>query len=359
MELSQEDALRLHVLTTECEAIRIDESRMEIRALLDGEERSMRLKPNCRDDVYLRAVRELLSERALNSPGGYPVYISRWTRMGQLDSQRMAALLKLGEPEAVVAVASSQGVDAEIARLAWWCHPTIEVARFLMESPRLDNTEIANDIGRFLLEFLPFEEAAIHVATSTRLLLLRNQLDEAARTGLWRRGQRKTSILLGFIQATPLALHSYVTTLSTGPDAGISADNTSAPELEALEQLGREPLKALLLTIEKVLQKPADQDIVVGCLHGLATPLLPFRPRLNEEFASISQIKHAAGMKPGEHEAPAHKLLHALRFLSLCDEPLVRGFFAQSSSVGTLMRKQLEPILSPVIRMLQRAASRL
>ena len=45
----------------------------------------------------------MLSNHALSSPGGYPVFLQRWTRMGQAKDAQLEKLLLLGESEAVVA----------------------------------------------------------------------------------------------------------------------------------------------------------------------------------------------------------------------------------------------------------------
>ena len=84
MELTPEDALRINVLLAGTpEAVRIDESSMTLYALSEKGEAKVKLNPNCRDEGYLRKVRETLSSQVLGSPGGYPVYLKRWTRMGQ------------------------------------------------------------------------------------------------------------------------------------------------------------------------------------------------------------------------------------------------------------------------------------
>ena len=60
--------------------------------------------PNCRDDRYLKMVKELISEKVLGSPGSYPIILCRWTRMGQARDESLERLLQLGEAEAIVAV---------------------------------------------------------------------------------------------------------------------------------------------------------------------------------------------------------------------------------------------------------------
>ena len=101
MELSNEDLLRLNVLlANDIEAIRIDESSMTVYGLSRGSEARVPLNPNCRPQQYLRRVREMLSSHVLGSPGGYPVFLQRWTRMGQTRDAQLHKLLLLGEPEA-------------------------------------------------------------------------------------------------------------------------------------------------------------------------------------------------------------------------------------------------------------------
>ena len=105
---------------------------MVLRALTGQGEASIPLVPNCRPDKYLRLIRELLSGHALGSPGGYPVYLSRWTRHGQMEGLHLGKLLLTGEPEAVAAVAYSPALTDELAGHVWWIAPTIENARLML-----------------------------------------------------------------------------------------------------------------------------------------------------------------------------------------------------------------------------------
>ncbi len=132
-ELSSEDLFRLNVLLVEnLKAIRIDETAQTLNALTDQGEVSMPLHPNCRPDTYFRLLREHLSGHVLGSPGGYPVYLSRWTRHGQLASADLGQLLLIGETEAVTAVAYSPALTDELAGYVWWAMPTIENARLML-----------------------------------------------------------------------------------------------------------------------------------------------------------------------------------------------------------------------------------
>jgi hypothetical protein len=130
MELSSEDALRLNVLLSNpVKAIRIDENALMLYALAERGEARVALHATGRKEQYLRLVRETLSAHALGSPGGYPLYIQRWTRMGQNLGDNIDKLLLLGEEEAGVSVAYSPKLTDEMARRAWWAMPVADNAR--------------------------------------------------------------------------------------------------------------------------------------------------------------------------------------------------------------------------------------
>ena len=100
MELSAEDSLRINVLlANKPQAIRINESSMTVFGLSANGEAQIELNPTGRHEQYLKRVKELFSGHVLGSPGGYPVYLQRWTRMGQMRDDNLDQLLLLGEPE--------------------------------------------------------------------------------------------------------------------------------------------------------------------------------------------------------------------------------------------------------------------
>ena len=164
MELSSEDAFCLNVmLAAGVQAIRIDTSHMTVYGLTEKGEASVRLHPTCRHDQYLKLVRQSLAEHALDSPEGYPVYLRRWTRMGQLRDDNLAKLLLTGEEEAVVAVVHAPGLTDEIARRAWWVMPTLENARRMLEKEPVAHGAMGKVLAEFLVEHLPFEENPVAI----------------------------------------------------------------------------------------------------------------------------------------------------------------------------------------------------
>ena len=172
MDLSPEDSLRLNVLLSQgLQAVRIDESRMIVHALTERGEAKVPLNANCRPDQYIRDVKALLSSHSLGSPGGYPVYLKRWTRMGQAKDDSLEQLLLLGEEEAVVAVVHAQGLTNEVARRAWWCMPTSDNARRMLEKDDVIKGDMGPVLAEFLIEHLPFEEEPLAMIDSVTAAL--------------------------------------------------------------------------------------------------------------------------------------------------------------------------------------------
>jgi hypothetical protein len=357
VEVNREDTLRLQVLLVRSKAIRIDQSRMMVHGLTNDGEQSVTLSPGKVPDVrYLRAVRAMLSSQAIDSPGGYPVFLKRWTRMGQLDSARLASLLKLGEPEAVIAVACAPSLTSELGRLAWWALPEAETARFLLEHENVKHDPLlCEELVVFLLDHLPFELDPLTISESVRLILSAPCAPAHLIISLWRKGPRKTSILLGFIKADPFNLPTTQAHADSGgqpllPPLPAIFD---AKQAALLGQLLSHQGQILLESCLRILERPADQEIVVECLETLARILLPIRPDA-EPCESVSTIDALIDTMIHQHlgsdfrQHPLASRLRALWFLSLTGERLVRSYFARSSTVGSLMRKQLAPILDPV-----------
>ena len=204
MQLSHEDQLRLNVLVAQSlQAVRIDESRMRVHALSEKGEASIDLNPTCKDEKYIRLIQQFLSTHYLGSPGGYPVFLRRWTRMGQARDDSLEKLLLIGEPEAVVAVVHASGLTNELARRAWWTSTNAENARRMLEKENVVKGNMGKELAQFLVEFLPFEEEQKAIIDSVRLVLQPGLIDNETRRGIWKRGKRKNSYYVGFLQQTP------------------------------------------------------------------------------------------------------------------------------------------------------------
>jgi hypothetical protein len=374
MELSSEDALRINVLLAgQVKAVRIDESSMTLYALSDKGEARVRLNPNCRDETYLRRVREALSSHVLGSPGGFPVYLKRWTRMGQTRDGILESLLLLGEPEAVVAVVNAAGITNEIARRAWWASQTAENARCMLAQQSVVQGDMGRVLADFLVEFLPFETEARDMIASVRLILQSGLISDETRNELWGRGRHRNAYYVGFLQAVPDELPAVVEPHPLRDEVcerleGLRrAGNPVAVQLCRL--LGSEG-QGFLDTVENVLDKPSNQDVVVSLLHAIAAYFRPIRTHdagyqtMDEILAAVAGLMagdSVPGHSPGDllRCVPAMETqVHAMLVLSMVDEPLVNPIFSRTDAIGTVMRRKLKPVFEQLRHYIDRLRNR-
>lgn len=368
MELSETDSLRLNVLLSQrLQAVRIDESRMTVHGLSDRGEARVSLNPNCRDEAYLKRVREFLSTQVLGSPGGYPVYLRRWTRMGQARDDSLQRLLLLGEPEAVVAVVHAPGLTDELARRAWWAAPTAENARRMLERGCVARGAMGPELASHLLEFLPFEDDHQAMIDSVRLMLQPGLLDAERRQDLWNRSRRKNTYYVGFLAAVPDDLPVEV---AARPDHRRFAERLGRlaeagnPAAVQLLRIAGAPGQGFLQTVVAVMKKPADQDVVVALLEAVAAYFRSLRP--NEEgyrelqavlAQGESTLAGAGAIGTAVEEVldavpDAAPQLRAMLILSMVGEPLVAPIFGLTDAIGSVMRKRLEPVTTPLLEQL-------
>lgn len=295
--LSPEDQLRLNVLLAqEIKAVRLDEANLVLHALLDRGEASMPLHPNCRADKYLRLIQETLSGHALGSPGGYPVYLSRWTRHGQMESSNLGQLLLIGEPEAVIAVVHSPALTDQVAEYAWWAMPTIENARLMLAREAVAKGRMGPVLAGFLVEHLPFlQEDHLAIMDTVAVLLYSGTLTPEQREAIWRRGKQRNSYYVAFLEMCPDTLPG------TFEEACI-----------------------------EILTRPDTQEVVSRTLDAIG-----------RHFSTESEM--AETLTTGAEQAEARQRLGQV------NATLTTTIFARSTAIGSLMRRKIEPIVTPIL----------
>jgi len=328
IELTPEDALRLNVLLAgEVQAIRIDEGARLLYGLTERGEARVPLHPSGRVDRYFLRVREVLGGHALNSPGGYPVHLRHWMRMGQSSSNNLEALLKIGEPEAVMAVAWAPGLTDELARRAWWAWPTMEVARVMLAHPAVRAGATGKVLADYLIEHLPFEEDPVAAMNSVRAVTAAGLLNPAMREQLWLKGKRRPHYLIGFIESLPDDLP---------PEPPRDLPEGLPTELPAARMLARcfsGAGQSYLKVVELALEKPLAHETVYLLFDLLGAYFADGR----DAPAALSGLPELAA------EAQA---LAVLSRLSNADaEPIL----TRTTAVGPLMRRHLEPLFAPLI----------
>lgn len=363
MQLSNEDNLRLNVLLAqEVHAIRINENTMMVHALTPKGEAKVRLNPTARDEQYLRWVREFLSLKVTGSPGGYPIFLKRWTRMGHARNT-LEKMLLLGEPEAVAAVVHSPDLSHEVARRAWWAYPSVHNARRLLEKPAVVEGELGKELVAYLLEFLPFEEVQLDIVDSVRLCLQGSLITVAEREKLWARAKRKNPFYVGFLFADPALIplppkpNRHLGLVQEQLAGLLAAGNPWAQRLVGLlDAPGQNWLRAL----ELALDKPVDQDVVIALFIAVHRHFaLPF-PEGRGVREVGDAVQRSAAICAGREGEPALQavvqalqgdalpLLQAMLVLAQLGEDTLIPFFGGNDSVGSVMRTRLKPLTDVV-----------
>ncbi len=381
MELSSEDNFRLNVLLANKPlAIRIDAGRMAVYGLasqgappqreipqreIPQREIKVQLHPTTRPEHYLRLVRELISGQVLGSPGGYPVYLKRWTRVGQMRDESLAQLLLLGEPEAVVAAVCSPGLTDELARRAWWAMEDAENARRMLGHAAIVAGRMGPELAAYLVDYLPFETESERIVESVRLVLQPGLIGPEQREDLWRKSARKQAYLVGFLQALPDDLPD--------PEPPRERDPALAARLAALAAQGHPWAGALqrvasgagqtwLKTVAAVLAKPPSQDIVTTTFDCLRDYFAPLRPagdpnlplqHLIAEAEAFAGAANPCGSEPGLNDCLVQwpdlvQEVAAIRVLSGLGYGVIRPVLPDPTALGTLMRRKLAPVIEPI-----------
>lgn len=361
MPLTNEDALRINVLIANAEAIRIDENTLTVYGLQGEREMKVALNPNCRTEQYLQQVRELLSGQVLGSPGGYPVFLRRWTRMGQINNEDLDKLLMIGEPEAVVAVSRSRQLTDELARRAWWVAPYSENARRMLENPAVVAGTMGPVLAEFLVEHLPFESEHQDMLDTVRLVLKPGLISPETRKKLWDSGRIRKTYRVGFLAAEPDALPDPVAARHDLEQyrpllAPLAADN---PYATLLFKLLDSPGQTFLEVGADVLQKPADQDVVTALVNAIGNYFRAARPAA-PSLREIESIDASVEALCSGDSGPLYQLLQtvpqlaadirAMIFLAHIDEAIITPIFAHSDAVGTVMRKKIAPVVTPILQ---------
>ncbi len=356
--LAPEDELRLNVMMAgDIQAVRIDEAALVVYGLSERGEAAIKLHPTGRPEQYLRRVREMLAGSATGSPGGYPVYLHGWTRMGQARDKGLDCLLLLGEVEAVVSVAYSNGLTDELARRAWWAMPVADNARRMLERDCVVQGKMGKVLAAYLIEHLPFENSPHTIIDTVRLVLQPGLIDDEVRQKLWNRGAVDNAYHVGFLERIPDSLPVEVPPREdwNALRTKLSADGPFAVQLErVLSSKGQ----AFLQTVDALLRYPADRDVVYALLNALAAYFSSiFQPCNNDTPEAILENADAlcrdASTDAGQFLQKLPEFaseVRAMLILSCMNSSVAAPILSHSTAGGTLMRQRLEPVTTPILQ---------
>lgn len=382
MPLSNEDSLRLNVLLAQqVKAIRIDEGKLMVYALTQKGEAKIQLNPTSRNDKYIKEVKDFLSTKALGAPGGSPMYLSRWNRMGDLRNSSLDKLLLLGEEEAVAAVVNNKEITADIAKSAWWAVQSADNARSLLTNELVVQAKIGQVLASFLLEFLPYEEDPLSMLISTRLVLQSGLISDEDVMKLWHKAKSKNTLYVGFLDIRSdnmpetITQHPRYTELHNSLSTLLKQNNPYALMLcKLLSSSGQTFLK----TAEATFKRPPNYDVVGGLIESIRHYTLVNHAEAGQSLQSLSLGLNLQGETQtdineillwvenllNEQEALScsdelkaiqslipefSQQLQAILCLSRISATVLAPTIAKSTAVGTLMRKKLKPVFDPIL----------
>jgi len=335
--LEPEDILKLNVLIATSIAIRIDTYKLVVVGLnAQFKEQTIELKPSGDSAAYIKDVKKLLVTQVLGAMGGYPSYLKRWSRMGQVESSNLASLLKLGEVEAVVAVANSTNLDDQLLKLTWWCATNTdnqaEIGRFLLTKEFVIQTQTGRDVAQYLLEFLPFINETEQLIDTTSLVLQGDLIDQKSKDKLWKQGRRKTAFLVGFVERMQGHLPN---------EFKIQSPNYEHPDLQIINN---DQVQIFLSTLAHILKKINQEYVLYRALEVLGQYISHEKITPQSSLDKINiQIKSLNLNSSAEQEQ-----LNARLLLAGVNERLVVSTISAHNLTGSAIRKKLAPVLEPI-----------
>jgi len=335
--LTPEDTLRLNVLISTCEAIRVDIYKLVVVGLTkDKKEQAINLNPDGDSSKYIQAVQKLLVSKVLGSMGGYPSYLKRWSRMGQVSSSNLSSLLKIGNIEAVVAVANSQNLNSEVLDLVWWCATNTdqqaEIGRFLLTRDFVVKHAVGKQIANYLLEFLPFTDDTTQLIDTTNLLLQDDLISQESKDRLWKQGMRKTAFLVGFIERMTDNLPNN--------------DNTTALCIDSkeLDCISTEQGQIMLKTISHILKKINQEHVLYRTLEVLGAYLSHPMIQPLDQIDALQKQAHSVSKTLGLND----EKIKARLLLAGVNERLAVSTISAHGLAGSAIRKKLANVLTPI-----------
>jgi len=245
-------------------------------------------------------------------------------------------LLKIGNIEAVVAVANSQNLDDEVLDLVWWCATNTdqqaEIGRFLLTRDFVVKHTVGKQIADYLLEFLPFTDDTTQLIDTANLLLQGDLISQQARDRLWKQGQRKTAFLVGFIERMAGNLPNNNNTIAL---------DTSSKELDYVNS---EQGQIMLQTIAHILKKINQEHVLYRTLEVLGSCLS--HPMI-QPLADIQHCQHQAQTVAKQLGLEDEKIKARL-LLASASEQLAVSTISAHSLAGSAIRKKLANVLTPI-----------
>jgi hypothetical protein len=231
-------------------------------------------------------------------------------------------------------------------------------ARHMLRKQAVVEGAMGPRLAAYLVEHLPFETEPEQQIETIRLVLQPGLLDRGAIDALWRKAQRKPAYYVGFVAACPDEL----------PEGAEVHPLAQLASLEALANQGNAVARLLirvcsgegqayLATLARIFEKPSNQEVVNTTLDAIAGYFAAVRPEGRVDMTLEALHEDAAVWLGTDADARlvsrlpeiAEQQVVAMRVLSGLSYGVVRPVFGDSTAMGSLMRRKLQPVLEPLL----------
>ena len=243
--------------------------------------------------------------------------------------------------------------------------PVADNARRMLERECVVSGKMGRELAGYLIEYLPFETEHRAMVETVRLVLQPGLIDSDLREKLWRQAKRKNSYFVGFMDAIPDELPEEGRARNDADNLQQRLQPLLAKGNPVARQLCRcvsEQGQVFLKTAEVVMKKPTNQDVVVEFMNAIQRYFSAVCPN-NDPAADMATIVSDAealldvpGVCPTTRAVQevlstvpeCRQDVRAMLALSWVCEPLMNPIFSRTDAIGSVMRKKIEPVTSPI-----------
>jgi hypothetical protein len=238
--------------------------------------------------------------------------------------------------------------------------PDAENARRMLANPAVANGKMGPVLAEYLVEYLPFETEPENMMESVRRVLQPGLISDQAKHELWQKAARRNAYLVGFLMALPdqlpltVAEHKGLGRYRGDLDS-IAQGGSSCARL-LLRALAA-PGQGFLESVETVLKRPATQVVVSVTLDLVASYFRLLRPEGDPDVPIAELILEAERFCAGtdsdavrcrERVPGLEAEIRAMRVLSGVGYGVLRPALGGTTASGSLMRRKLEPVMTPL-----------
>jgi hypothetical protein len=236
----------------------------------------------------------------------------------------------------------------------------------MLERECVAQGQMGKILADYLIEHLPFENAPHIIIDTVRIVLQPGLADESARQRLWKKGTYDNAYYIGFLERMADDLPEQHT-----PRADWEAEQAKLAPLITQGNLYARQLARLLSgsgqtflrTSEEVMRRPENQDVVVALLNAVAAYFSAVRTEIGACGRSVeTALTHAEALcANNEQPLEIRELLNAVPeltgeiraiiALACMDAEVATPVLALTTASGTLMRKKLEPVITPILQL--------